>query len=66
MDVHLAPVVQAGPFQIAVVSGETEFADEMESCAGCAAETGDVAGVWGDLRFDQDNMEWYVYRHETP
>jgi hypothetical protein len=51
------PVIQAGPSQISVVQRETGPPDDnqLQLCSG--AETGDIAGILWDLRFDQDDVE---------
>ena len=56
-DIQQVPVVQPRPFQLAVVNGEAHGADEVEPGAGDGAGAGDVAGVLGDLRLDENEVE---------
>jgi hypothetical protein len=52
------PVVKTGAFQITVVRREAQFTDQMQVCTGSGTQAGDVAGVGGDFRFNEYNVEW--------
>lgn len=56
-DGDVLPVIKTGALQIAVVSAESEWTNQMEHRISRAAETGDTAGVGGDFRLHQDNVK---------
>lgn len=56
-DGDVLPVIKTGAFQIAIVSAESEWPDQMEYRISRAAETGDTAGVGRNFRLHQDNIE---------
>ena len=58
----VGPVVETGPAEVAVVEIESQWLDEVEGGAGCGAESGDRAGVGGDFRVYQDDMELAIFR----
>ena len=59
-DVQGVPIVEAGPFQMLVVHGEAQGADEMEAGAGHRAGPGHVPRVLRDLRFHHDDVKHAV------
>ncbi len=54
---QVGPVVQSRAAQMCVVNEESQWLDEMEGCVGVDAESADGAGVLGDFRRHQDDME---------
>lgn len=56
-DGDVLPVVKTGALQIAIVSAEPEWTDQMKDCISRAAETGDTAGVGRNFRLYQNNVE---------
>jgi hypothetical protein len=66
MDIHFAPVIEAGSFQLFVVGRKTEFAYQVQNCTCCTAKTGDIPGVRRDLRLYEHYMKGLCKRHLTP
>ena len=62
-DGDVLQVIHAGAFEMLVGEEEAQRADEMEGGAGGGTETGDIAGVLGDFRLDQDNFEGMWGKH---
>jgi hypothetical protein len=56
-DVNFLPVIESGPFQGAIVDGEPERLNQMQSRPGGEAEPADVAGIRRDFRLDEDDVE---------
>ena len=48
-EVDVFPIVEAGPFESAVVHPETSCSDDMERSKGRSTETRNVSGIWRDL-----------------
>jgi len=57
MQVDVGPIVEAGTLEVLVVQGKTQLSDQVQPGSGGGTQTGDVAGVRGDFRFDQDDIE---------
>lgn len=57
MELKLLPVIHSGAAEVFVVEGEAEGFDEVEGSGGEGAEAADVAGVLGDFRLEEDDME---------
>ena len=56
MPLDMLPVIHAGSFELRVVELETKRLDEMQRRFGRGAEAGDVAGIWRDFRFNEDDV----------
>lgn len=55
-------IVQSGSHQLLIVHRESKRFYEMKPGACIGAETDDIAGVWGDLRLIEDDVEHTGYR----
>jgi len=55
--VDATPVVEAGPFEFAIVDREPERFDEVQRTAGRGAQSGDVARVRRNLRFHEHDAQ---------
>ena len=51
------PVIEAGPFQGAIVDGKPERLHQMQRRTGGQAEPANVAGIRRDFRLDEDDVE---------
>jgi len=56
-DIDKLPVVKTSPFQVLVIGGKTQGADQMQDRVRGPAQPGDAPGVGGNLRLDQDDMK---------
>jgi hypothetical protein len=54
VDVDKVPVIKAGAFQAAVVGGKAERAHKVQAKAAGRAKAGDIAGIAGYFRLDED------------
>ena len=54
---EVLPVVHAGAAELAVVEIEAKGLDEVKGGLGGGAEAGDAAGVGGDFRLEEDDVE---------
>ena len=50
-------VVEACPFQARVVQRETERPYQVQARTGVGAQSDDVAGIAGNFRLEQDDMD---------
>ena len=60
LDVDFLPVIESGSFQGAIVDGESQGLDQVQSRTGGEAEPPDVPGIRRDLGFDEDDVEHKV------
>lgn len=51
------PIVHRTATQAPIVEHEPHRPDEVQPGSGCNAQPGDVAGIWGDLRMDQRQLQ---------
>ena len=56
-NIQQLPVVQPGPLELPVGDLKAQGLDQMQAAAGGGAGAGDVAGVLGDLRLHQYDVE---------
>ena len=52
----MLPIVHARALELGVVEFEAEWLNEVERGMGGGAEAGDIAGVWRNFGFEQDDM----------
>ena len=57
MDVNGFPVIQSSSFELFVINRKAQFPDQVQYTDGGTAETSYIAGVWRDLRLNQNDME---------
>jgi hypothetical protein len=54
---HILPIVESRPAQRFVIDQEAEGLHQVQMGANGKAQPADIAGIWRDLRLDQDNVE---------
>ncbi len=60
LQIHVRPVIKAGPAETLFVQAEAKGFDQMKHTAGCSSSAGDVAGVRRDLRFDEYDVKGHL------
>ena len=58
----LVPVVEASAAQIFLGDRKAEWTDQAQARSSDSAQAGDIAGVGGNLGFDEHNGEWRLQR----
>ena len=56
-DIHVGPVVQAGPFQAFIVCFETQGMDKVKGGGSGGTESCDISSVGRYLWFNQDDIK---------
>jgi hypothetical protein len=57
LQLHVRPIIQAGPLQVTVREAEPQRSYEMERRVGGRAGPGNVSGILRDLRLVKDDAE---------
>ena len=60
--IHHVPIIQARPLHGPVADVEPQGAHQVQAAAGGGAGAGDVAGVHGNFRFHQDDIQYNIRR----
>lgn len=55
--IDVRPVVESGPFEVAILEREAQRPDQMEPSLGSGTQSGDTPRVGRDLRLDQDYVQ---------
>lgn len=55
---HMPPIVQPGPFEVTIREEEPQGFHKMERSVRGGARPGDIAGVLGNLRFNEHYPKW--------
>src|SRR5512133_121926 len=57
-DIDKLPIIQAGPFQVAVVGGKSKLTHQVQTGTRGCAQTGNITGIRRDFRFDEYDIKW--------
>ena len=55
--INASPIIQAGPSQFAIIDAKSKRFNQVQSAAGCRAQTRHVTRIGRNLRLDQGDME---------
>jgi hypothetical protein len=48
--IDVRPIIESRSFQVAIANFKTQWSNQMQLRARCGAGSGNIAGIWRDLR----------------
>lgn len=61
LEVDFTPIIEASAFQFPIVERKAKRLHQMQCRFRGQTKSADVAGVWRNLRLDQNNVEHHLF-----